>query len=85
MQKMIDEQQEQIHQLEEKKAELKVEFDYQEVKLKEMNDRIIKDQGLLDEEDKRKNELDKILSKKKNQIHNKKEATLNLELNLKKQ
>jgi hypothetical protein len=31
-----------------------------------MNDRIIKDQGLLDEEDKRKNELDKILSKKKN-------------------
>ena len=84
MQKMIDEQQTQISNIEEKKVELKVEFDYQEIKLKELNERIIKDQGLLDEEDKRKNELDKILSKKKNQIHTKKEATLNLELALKK-
>ena len=39
----------------------------------------------MDEEEKWKNELDKILSKKKNQIHTKKEITLNLELNLKKQ
>ena len=43
MQKMIDEQAEQIHSLEGKKSELKAEYDYQEIKLKELSERIVKD------------------------------------------